>query len=65
MLVYQDKYFKPKDLAAIISVYVLVMVAYIMKIGQRCHESVQTQNSLRDKDLKKDEDDFSVIMEGG
>ena len=33
MLVYQDKYFKPKDLAAIISVYVLVMVAYIMKIG--------------------------------
>lgn len=33
MLVYQDKYFKPKDLAAIIFVYVLVMVAYIMKIG--------------------------------
>ena len=63
MLVYQDEHFLPHDLYAMITIYVIVMFGYLMKIGYRCYESIQTDNSLSDKDLE--DTDFSDIKEGG
>lgn len=46
MLVYQDEDFMPKDLYAMIFIYAIIMLGYLMKIAYRCFVNIQINNSL-------------------